>query len=610
MGAGERWQWAAAADASIAARIERARFAGALFTIGALLVLIALVVVPGWPADQLGVAAAAGVAAVAGLVQIAAASVMSTLLTHATVVAGTAIIAMLEALTGGGSASVAVGMLFVWVAVFAALYFRPAVVAGYVALIAAVQMAVLVATKTPVIGPQLILTVGTCTAAALVVSIPAGRLRHRAATDMLTGLPNRAEALSLIEAGLARAKRRGRPAALFFVDLDYFKHVNDTYGHKAGDEVLIAAAHRMVGAVRVGDVVARLGGDEFVVFIESSPDATGITDVAKRLVAAIGEPIHLSDSAVRIGASIGVVASTEVDYDVDRLLSGADAAAYEAKQSGRGRYVVYDAALRAELDMRADLDRAVAGGLAAGDFVLHYQPQVELSTRQIRSVEALIRWQRPGHGLIPPDAFLPSIEATGLINEVGAWVLTEATAQLARWDREIGCTGLRVAVNISGRHLVGEKLPADVAGALAASGIDPARLVIEVTETVLVDNPTALANIGILHEMGVSISVDDFGTGFASIGQLLTMPIDELKIDRSFITTTDETRWPLVQLMAHAAHTLGARIVAEGIETGQMIGDLAAEGIEYGQGYFFARPQPADAISALISSVSVSGLRG
>jgi diguanylate cyclase (GGDEF)-like protein len=425
-------------------------------------------------------------------------------------------------------------------------------------------------------------------------------LAYRAAHDGLTDLPNRSQAMAAIEGALHRARRSGVMTGLMFVDLDRFKAVNDSFGHEAGDEVLRQTARRMQRIVRAGDTVARLGGDEFVILVENLTDEAGAVELAGRVVADLAAPMRVGRRQIRVGASVGLAVCVDNYVDASRLLSEADAAAYRAKQAGRGRVSVFDDALRDELTRRADLETAIADGLERGEFVLHYQPVVDLRTGRPRGAEALIRWNRPGHGLVPPADFIPTAEESRLINDIGRWTLREAAAQLARWDAELGRRDLTVAVNISGRHLVSDELVADVRTALDAAGIGAHRLVVEVTETVLVDDLSATRNLTALREMGVRVSIDDFGTGFTSIGQLLSLPVDELKIDRSFVASTDPAQLELVELMARAAHAFGLHVVAEGVEEAVQLDRLAGCAVESAQGFHFAYPQPADETLALV----------
>ncbi len=426
-------------------------------------------------------------------------------------------------------------------------------------------------------------------------------LAHQAAHDALTELPNRAQTLELAGRALHRAARQhgnGGRVGLLFVDLDHFKAVNDSFGHAAGDELLRTVATRMHDTVRGGDVVCRLGGDEFVVLVEGVEDEKGLVDLGQRLIAAVSAPVALAGlpqaQHVRVGASIGVAVSAPGALDAERLVQDADAAVYRAKNAGRGIVEVFDDELRAELSARSELETALRHGLETGELVLYYQPVLDLETGRTRSVEALVRWQRPGHGLVPPDAFIPVAEASSLICDLGRWALAEATAQLVRWDREGGeRTGLGVAVNISGRHLAQAHLLDDVTDALTASGVVPSRLTIEITETVLVDEPLALEHLRSLREIGVRVAIDDFGTGYTSIGQLSRLPVDVLKIDRSFVSSPDAGHADLVRLLISAAHSFSLGVVAEGVEEDTQLSALLAASCDAAQGYLFARPVPA-----------------
>jgi diguanylate cyclase (GGDEF)-like protein len=419
-------------------------------------------------------------------------------------------------------------------------------------------------------------------------------LAHRASHDALTELPNRAQALTLIEHALHRAQRSSAKTGLMFVDLDHFKAVNDNFGHAAGDEVLQSVSRRMLNAVRSGDHVARLGGDEFVVLLEDIDDEADVIKLAHRLIESVSADIAVDGRGVRVGASVGVAFCRDSYVDADRLLQEADAAAYRAKNAGRGRVDVFDDDLRAALHTRAELELAIAAGLEAGEFVLHYQPVIDLATSQTRGFEALIRWNRPGHGLVPPDEFIPVAEQSTLINDIGRWALHQAMNQLALWSTsEPSSRSMNMAVNISGRHLSSSRLLTDVADALAACGLPAHRLVIEITETVLVDDPIATTNMHALRALGAQISLDDFGTGYTSIGQLPKLPVDTLKIDRSFVASTDPAHQELVRLIVGAAHAFGLSVVGEGIENQGQADRLRAANAELAQGFLFARPAAA-----------------
>ena len=422
-------------------------------------------------------------------------------------------------------------------------------------------------------------------------------LTHQAEHDALTELPNRAQALRLASAALHRAQRSGAMIGLLFVDLDGFKAVNDGFGHAAGDEVLRQTAHRLHDAVRSGDVVCRLGGDEFVVLVEPAESEDDLVELANRLVETVSAPIVVGASTVSVGASVGIATSRDGGTDADALLAQADAAVYRAKAAGRGRAELFDEALRAQLVERSELQAAIAAGLAGGEMRLVYQPVHDVRSGAVIGYEALIRWDRPGHGTVPPDLFIGAAEASRLICDLDRWVLAEATSQLAAWRDAPGPARPgepTVAVNISGRHLVDSRVVADVAAALTASGLPAELLVLEVTETVLVDDPTAYEHLATLRATGVGIAIDDFGTGYTSIGQLRSMPVDTLKIDRSFIASDEPSHRTLVGMMIHAAHAFGLTVVAEGVEEPCQLEALRADSCDQVQGYLMSRPVPPE----------------
>jgi diguanylate cyclase (GGDEF)-like protein len=428
-------------------------------------------------------------------------------------------------------------------------------------------------------------------------------IAHQAAYDSLTGLANRAHLLALIEAALHRARRSGSQLALLGIDLDRFKAVNDTFGHAAGDEVLRTVAERMRRVVRAGDTVGRLSGDEFVILIEPLEETSELLELGDRLIGAVSAPIWVGGRDVAVGVSIGAAVSSDGGTDADALLLHADAATYRAKTAGRGRVELFDEALRRQLDVQAETEIAIRTGLAAGEFLLHYQPVLDLSTGRVEGYEALIRWQRPGHGLVPPDDFIPLAEQSTLICDIGCWVLGQATGQLAQWRRDDAAAGgLTMAVNISGRHLASPSIVDDVTTALRASGLPAEALVVEITETVLVDRLSTTARLQELRALGIGISIDDFGTGYTSIGQLQHLHVDTLKIDKSFLSTAGPGTVELVRLMIDAAHAFGLRVVAEGIEDPDQLALLRRLACDSGQGYLFARPRPAGALPAPTTS--------
>jgi diguanylate cyclase (GGDEF)-like protein len=439
-------------------------------------------------------------------------------------------------------------------------------------------------------------------------------LAHQATHDPLTELPNRAQALTLVTSALHRARRAGEMTGLLFVDLDGFKAVNDGHGHAAGDGVLREVSRRLRAAVRPGDVVCRLGGDEFVVLVEPVRGEHDLLELADRLITSVSEPIVVGRSTVGIGASIGVAVSRDGGTDADVLFAEADTAAYRAKQHGRGRAEIFDETLRIQLSQRAELESAIAHGLTNGEMQLHYQPVIDVASDRLIGYEALVRWERPGFGLVPPDEFIPVAEGSRLIGEVDRWVLHEATRQLAQWrgdNRDApGEAEPTMAVNISGRHLADRRVVADVADALDASGLPARLLTLEVTETVLVDDPAAMDHLAELRAMGVGIAIDDFGTGYTSIGQLRHMPVDTLKIDRSFVSSTEPGHRELVALMIRAAHTFGLTVVAEGVEEPAQLETLRAQACDHAQGYLLYRPLRAEEAGALLHPRSGAGAPG
>ncbi|PRY11495.1 putative bifunctional diguanylate cyclase/phosphodiesterase [Kineococcus rhizosphaerae] len=437
-------------------------------------------------------------------------------------------------------------------------------------------------------------------------------LAHQATHDALTTLPNRAEALAQIDRALRRTHRTGDRVGLLFLDLDQFKTVNDSLGHVAGDAVLQTVAQRLRERVRAVDVVARLGGDEFVVLVEPVTDEKGLLEFGQALIDTVSAPIPLlgsAESQAVIGASVGVAVSRVEAAPgaggheaADRLLQEAHTAAYRAKNAGRGRVEVYDDDLRAALAAQTAVEDGLRHALVADELVLHYQPVTDLETGRVRSVEALVRWEKPGEGLVPPGRFIPVAEGSDLVCDLGRWALRTSLRQLAEFDATGGpAAGLSVAVNISGRHLRSPRLVEDVRTALEASGTAPGRLVLEVTETVMVEDDAAWARLEELRAIGVRVAIDDFGTGYTSFGQLARVPVDVLKIDRSFVDSDDPRTVELVRLVVGAARSFGLRVVAEGTEQASQVRALQAVGCDTAQGYYFSRPVPAGRLAEAVT---------
>ena len=419
-------------------------------------------------------------------------------------------------------------------------------------------------------------------------------LARAALRDPLTGLANRTLFSERLDHALARLRRVPAPLGVLFVDLDGFQAINDRFGHRSGDRVLVEVASRLEAAFRPTDTVARLDGDTFCVMCDSLEGELDITGIADRVRDALAAPIRCDGVELRVSASVGIAMADGPAADPEQLLRDADAAMDQAKLAGPGSSRLYDAEMQARAEERRALDADLAGALGRGEFVLHYQPQVSLATGDVTGFEALVRWERPGHGLVAPDAFIPAAEETGLIVALGTWILEEACRQAAVWEGEM-------AVNLSALQLDDPALPALVARVLAETGLDPARLNLEITETVLMGDTQA--NIEILRALkavGVSLSVDDFGTGYSSLNYLKRFPVDVLKVDRSFVQGLPEDREDaaIVAAVIALAHALGLTVVAEGVETAEQREALRAGGCELAQGYLFSRPVPAEMVLA------------
>ncbi|PZA21427.1 hypothetical protein DMO24_10370 [Modestobacter versicolor] len=424
-------------------------------------------------------------------------------------------------------------------------------------------------------------------------------LAHQAFYDGLTGLANRSLFLDHTEQALRRAGRTGSPPIVLCLDLDGFKDVNDSIGHLAGDQLLCAIGARLLGVVRSADTVARLGGDEFAVLVDDTtgglPEAAAL---AQRLLEVISEPVDLGGHKVTVAASIGIVVA-EPEATPLSLFRDADIAMYRAKAAGRAQWVVFDPDMRTAALQRIELERELAGALAAGQLRLTYQPVVDLQDEQVVGFEALLRWQHPTLGAVGPDRFVPVAEESGEIVAIGRWVLAEATRTAARWQRAHPGRPLSMAVNVSARQLVGGTLLQHVAEALTASGLAPSALVLEVTETALVTDPAAVAErLAELRALGVRLALDDFGTGYSSLSYLRQFDVDVLKIDRSFVTLLDGSAddAAIVHGLVQLGRTLRLEVVAEGVETTAQRDRLRAERCDLAQGYLFSRPlEEADA---------------
>ena len=444
-------------------------------------------------------------------------------------------------------------------------------------------------------------------------------LAHQALHDALTGLPNRALFRDRVAHALDRAARDGGGAgaagaagaagvpggaAVLFVDLDDFKAVNDGLGHAAGDAVLVQVARRLLGATRGSDTVARLGGDEFAVLLEGLQSPGEALAVVARVGDAIRRPLAVDGRELTVSATVGLAHAGPGD-DADTLVRHADVAMYEAKAAGKARHAVFAPAMYTAVRERFELEAALrraADDPAGHGFTVVYQPVVELATGVARGAEALLRWQRPGHGPVSPAVFVPVAEGTGAIHALGRWVLAEACRQLAAWHAAAPAgVPPGVAVNISGRQLEAPGFVGEVTAVLAATGAPAAALTLEITESVLMQDADAtLATLGALKALGVRLAIDDFGTGYSSLRYLQQFPVDVLKIDKSFVDRVGRggTEAALARTVIALGATLGVRTVAEGVEDPAQREALCALGCDDGQGYLFARPAPAADVAA------------
>jgi len=435
-------------------------------------------------------------------------------------------------------------------------------------------------------------------------------LTHQAFTDALTGLPNRALFKDRLEQALRRRSSDDEPVVVCYFDLDGFKAVNDTLGHSAGDELLAQVADRVRDVVRDGDTVARLGGDEFAVLVEriSSHDAaeteeTDGIDLALRVCEAVRRPFQLRGGEVHVAASAGLASSATTGRDAEQLLRSADLAMYQAKAEAAGGYAIYHPSMHEQLVDRVRLEADLRRAVTEEQFRVVYQPLIDMGSGRVTGVEALVRWAHPERGVVSPLDFIPLAESTGLIVPIGDFVLREACRQVAQWRLEsAGCEDLRVSVNLSGHQIRLPSLVDDVAQALAATGLPATALVLEMTESVLVDKAEdTLATLHALRAMGIRLAIDDFGTGYSSLSYLHRLPVDILKIDKSFVdrmATGGDTS--LVDTILGLAGHLQLTTVAEGIEHEHQRAALAAQGCSTGQGYHFSPPVPADVFPELV----------
>ncbi len=431
-------------------------------------------------------------------------------------------------------------------------------------------------------------------------------LAHQAEHDALTGLANRTMFHARLGRALARAEPARGPVSVLLLDLDHFKAVNDSQGHGAGDELLVAVAERLLSATRGSDTVARLGGDEFAVLLEGARAGDDAAVVVPRIRDALAQAVTVGGRPVRVSASIGVAAARPGDT-ADDVLRHADVALYRAKDAGRNRHATFCPARDAEAFDRSELETELAGAIDRGELALVYQPIVDLRSGAPVGAEALVRWHHPARGLVRPDVFIPLAEGNGFMTTLGRWILREACREAAGWPVPRGAPrgrGVTLTVNVSARQLEDGRFVEDVAEALRDSGLAPGRLVLEVTESMLLTNPAASrARLEAVRALGARVAVDDFGTGYSSLTSVRHLPLDILKIDKAFTQglADDLVQRALTDTVVRLAAALGVRTVAEGVETAEERAQLVALGCEYGQGYLYARPLAPDAVRAYLA---------
>jgi len=433
----------------------------------------------------------------------------------------------------------------------------------------------------------------------------AERLSFLAHHDELTGLPNRTLFIDRLEQAMIEAERHERLVAVVFLDVDRFKGVNDTLGHEAGDQLLQGVAERLLGAVRRGDTVARLSGDEFTLVLADLAHVDDAARVAQKILDAFAQPFHIAGRDLFMSVSLGLTLFPFDTHETQALLRNADVAMYRAKEAGRNTYQFYAAEMTTQAVARAGMENDLRLALKRGEFVLHYQPIVSCHDGRIIGVEALVRWQSPELGLVPPSQFIPLAEETGLIEPLGEWVLHAACAQLGQW-KSAGFPALQMAANISVRQFRQRGLAQIVAHALSTASLAPRHLELEITESVLAQGEEAETLLREVSAAGVQFSIDDFGTGYSSLSYLKRFPIDTLKIDQSFVRDIpgDANDTAIALAIIAMAHSLGMRVIAEGVETMEQKLFMQQHGCDAMQGYFFSKPLPAGELTLLLANGS------
>ena len=429
-------------------------------------------------------------------------------------------------------------------------------------------------------------------------------VRHIAFHDDLTSLPNRLMLIQRLDQALSRHRRAGSRLAILNIDLDRFKVINDSLGRAVGDVLLRQVAERLQSQSREGDTVARIGGDEFVVLVENPDNLKDISACAQRLVEQLSTPYLLCDTDCHVTLSIGISVFPSDGSDSQALMKAADVAKFRAKQMGRNNYQYYLPAMNVHTVERLELESDLSHALERREFILYYQPKVEIKTGMITGTEALLRWNHPLRGLVPPMDFISLAEETGLIVTIGEWVLATACAQNKLWQDQ-GLTGLGIAVNLSARQFGDPRLLPKLTRIIQASGIDPSSLELEITESVVMSHgESAVAVLEQLHSIGVQIAIDDFGTGYSSLGYLKHFPIDTIKVDRSFIRDipSDSGDMKIARAIIAMAHALRLNVVAEGVENAEQLKFLHVQRCDAAQGYFLYRPLPANEVADVLKT--------